>query len=40
LAQSADEVRRLTEEHCRATEGFMMAEAWRAKISAKMEQHR
>ena len=40
LTQSADEVRRLTEEHCRATEGFMMAEAWRAKISAKMEQHR
>ncbi|MFB0922238.1 MAG: VOC family protein [Alphaproteobacteria bacterium] len=40
LTQSADEVRRLTEEHCRATEGFMPAEDWRAKISAQMAQRR
>ena len=36
LMQPADEVRAQTEAHCRAMEGFMMAEDWRAKISAKM----
>jgi catechol 2,3-dioxygenase len=36
LTQPADAVRALTEEHCRATDGFMVAEEWRAKISVKM----
>ncbi|MDE0780105.1 MAG: VOC family protein [Alphaproteobacteria bacterium] len=36
LTQPAADVRTQTERHCRATEGFMMAEDWRAKIAAKM----
>lgn len=36
LMQPADEVRAQTEAHCRATEGFMMAEDWRTKVAAKM----
>ena len=36
LTQPAADVRKQTEEHCRATVGFMMAEDWRTKISAKM----
>ena len=36
LTLPADQVRAQTEAHCRATDGFMMAEDWRAKISAKM----
>ena len=36
LTLPADEVRAQTEAHCRATDGFMMVEDWRAKISAKM----
>ena len=36
LTLPAEEVRAQTEAHCRATDGFMMAEDWRAKISAQM----
>ena len=36
LTQPAADVRAQTEAHCRETDGFMMAEEWRAKISAKM----
>lgn len=36
LTLPAEEVRAQTEAHCRATEGFMMAEDWRTKISAQM----
>ena len=36
LSQPADKVRVPTEEYCRATDGFVMAEEWRVMISAKM----
>jgi catechol 2,3-dioxygenase len=37
LTLPADEIARFTEEHCRATEGFMMADEYEKKMAEKMQ---